>query len=628
MKHGMVRRALMVACIAAPCLAQARAQAGEQVPPVLQAMRQRDWAAAERFAGDALGRKLVAFIRMLSPHQASADEIRAFTAENPDFPDQAVLRRRYAEALGEEPDMRRTDDLCRSEKPVLATALLHCAEAAALSGDPARAKANVRDAWVLGITQPVEEAGFLARWGSVPTHADQRTRFERLAETDPAAAARQVPRLDGDYARLAAARLAFVRQDTTALSFLPSIPEKLRADPALLLDEARYLRRTHAEDAALALWRGAAIQAEAASPAEKRAAFWAERDVLAHRLLESRQAQDAYALADDADLPEEAALDADFLAGFIALRSLQNPVLARPHFARLLQHAHSAISLSRAAYWLGRAAPDAAAAQGFYRQAAVWKLTYYGQLATRALGESESALRAEIAALRDPVATPAEEAAFASDELVRAAAILVSWQDPRRAADFLLKRAQAPASGAARALAAAAALRQGLPDVAVQIARMAGRDGMMLPQSGWPMPVQPLPGPVAPALVLGVMRQESSFDPKIVSTAGAHGLMQVMPQTAAELARADHGPGFPLEDPDINMRLGTAYLAGLLQKFDGVVPYAVAAYDAGPHRVSEWIAANGTDDMTDWIEMIPFAETRSYVQRVMENTEVYTAKRT
>jgi len=177
-------------------------------------------------------------------------------------------------------------------------------------------------------------------------------------------------------------------------------------------------------------------------------------------------------------------------------------------------------------------------------------------------------------------------------------------------------------------LTARAASALGLPDVAVLTARLAGRHGVVLPHLGWPVPYRPTAGAEAP-LVLALMRQESSFDPGIVSAAGAVGLMQLMPETARQVG----GQAAALTDPPTNMRLGVVYLQGLLAQFDGTVPYAVAAYNAGPHRVQSWIETNGdaaasgrNDDMLDWIEQIPFAETRNYVQRVLENRAVYAAE--
>ena len=618
----MFLRALLLLCLAAPAWAQTP-------PPILQAMRARDWATAEKLAGDPLGEKLVTFIRLLTPDQARAQEILDFTRDNPDWPDQAVLEHRYADSLANEPDEHLAVTLCTAHPPQSADGQLHCAEAFTLAGDAVHARAAAREAWVTGVTQPDEEAAYAARWGKLPTQADQRRRFEHLEIADLPAAERQLARLDGDFAHLAAARLAFRRGDPNALSFLPAIPEALRSDTALLLAEARYLRRTHGEDAALALWHTALPQAEAASPAAKRGTFWAERDALARDLLQAHQAQDAYTLADDIYLSPDQAYDSQFLAGWIALRQLQNPLLAQKHFAALAQGARSAITQARAHYWLARATSDPQSAHAEYLAAAAFPFTYYGQLAARASGETEAALEARIAGSQDPTTTPAEAQDFSRTIFARAAAILVSWQDPRRAADFLAKLSEGPASAAQFALVAQAALREGLPDVAVQTARLAGHDGVVLPVSGWPIPVQPPPGAAPPGLVLGLTRQESSFDPKIVSNAGAQGLMQLMPQTAVQLARADHGAAGPLTDPAINMRLGVAYLSGLLAKFGGVVPYAVAAYNAGPHRVQGWIdpgVVDGTDAMIDWIEMIPFTETRNYVQRVLENACVYQAK--
>ena len=166
------------------------------------------------------------------------------------------------------------------------------------------------------------------------------------------------------------------------------------------------------------------------------------------------------------------------------------------------------------------------------------------------------------------------------------------------------------------------------------IARRAGRDGVMLTEAGWPLAVDPPAGPVEPALALGLIRQESNFNTEALSPVGARGLMQLMPATAQAVAhRLGDGPvNIPAlsTDPAYNMRLGTAYLGGLLDQFGGAMPYAVAGYNAGPGRVADWLATNGDPaaggiDMVDWIELIPFTETRNYVQRVVENVVVYRA---
>ena len=172
-----------------------------------------------------------------------------------------------------------------------------------------------------------------------------------------------------------------------------------------------------------------------------------------------------------------------------------------------------------------------------------------------------------------------------------------------------------------------------MPEVAVQTARYAGKQGVALPHVGYPAPFEP-PSTADAALILGLMRQESSFDAGVVSSAGAVGLMQMMPATARQITGNDRTTP-DLKSPDVNMRLGIAYFERLLQSFGGVKPYAIAAYNAGPHRTRAWIAADGDPgvagkqaDLIDWIESIPFAETRNYVQRVLENSAVYAARNT
>jgi soluble lytic murein transglycosylase len=162
-----------------------------------------------------------------------------------------------------------------------------------------------------------------------------------------------------------------------------------------------------------------------------------------------------------------------------------------------------------------------------------------------------------------------------------------------------------------------------------------GRDGLLLPEAGWPIAAEPPDGPVDASVALGLIRQESSFDIGAVSPSGARGLMQLMPFTAQAVAK-QIGAATSLvtltSDPAHNMRLGTAYLREMLDRFDNSLPLATAAYNAGPHRVDEWLAANGDPrtgpiDMLDWIELIPLSETRNYVQRVLENVVVYRARR-
>jgi len=615
-----MRLTLLLLLLTAPAAAQT---------PILLALRANNWSLAQTLAAgepDSLAPKLVTFIRLLNPGQATATELATFLSENPTWPDRPTLERRYGEALTEDSDTPEALTLCRAHPPQFPPALARCADALALAHDTQAAEHAARTAWTTGLDTPELESAFLARWVALLTPTDQKSRFDLLARTNPAAATRQLARLPPSIRAVATALLALRHDDPAALQTMAAIPADLRTDPPLLLAEARFLRRTHATEAALALWRTTLPAAEAATPAPARAPFWTERDALARALLQQNNAAAALTLAEDPFLPPDQATDSTFLAGWIAVQKLHNPQLAQAKFQSLAALSHAAITQSRALYWRARATQAPVAAHTLYLQAAAWPLTYYGQLAARAAGLSDQALHAAIRARHDPAPTAAEQTIFARLESVRAATILAAWQDNRRAADFLTPLIQPPATLTTRTLTAQLALRLALPDIAVQAARLAGRDGSVLPDTGWPTPVTPPPNP-APSLTLAIIRQESSFDPAIISPAGAHGLMQLLPATATQLGRTLHLPAAPLSDPDLNMRLGTAYLAQLLTQFAPCQPCAIAAYNAGPHRVQDWLAVNpNTQDTVDWIEQIPFAETRNYVQRVMENIVDYDAK--
>ena len=410
-----------------------------------------------------------------------------------------------------------------------------------------------------------------------------------------------------------------------------------------MLDQARSLRRSGQEADALVLWLAQGPSAQASVPASKLPEYWTERHALARRLLRDGDDKGAYALvtAHGQSAPEQTT-DAEFLAGWIALRRLKQPNTAIRHFNTLAAGSRSIITQGRAWYWLGRAESAAGRdTKPAFTRAAVWPTTFYGQLASLALGEDLPTLARRISAVRDPGFTQQDTSNLGGRELADAAALLAGWSEPRRAHAFLLRLDELSPDPANRALTARYASALNLPEMAVFIARRMGRDGVPLPEAGWPMPVEPpsTQSQVTAALALGIMRQESSFETAVVSPAGARGLMQLMPATAQIVARQT-GEGTSLTmltgDPQHNMRLGTVYLAGLIDRFGGSLPLAIAGYNAGPGRVDTWLADNGDPrpgavgvpiDMIDWIELIPINETRNYVQRVLENVVVYEAKR-
>jgi len=619
---------LLSLTVAAPLAAQP-----EQNP--LTFVQAGQWAQAQEAAvrtGDPLAMKLIAWYRMLAPNAASAAEIATFIRQNPDWPLPTLMERRRQEAIAAERDNAVVVSLCTEKKPTptpaRGQALFRCADALADVGRGKEAGALAREAWVSAISDPGTEAAFTRRFPGLISPADQWDRFQRLAWTDVAGARRQIAMLDPAHAAKAAARLD-LKANVIGYTARPE------EEPGAMLDLARAYRNLGQDQAAVALWQASGAAAQRAAP-DHMDSFWAERQFLTRKLLHDGDPKDAYDLiAAHGQTEPGIVVEAEFLAGFIALRRLNDPSAARRHFVALAAASPAVLTQSRAYYWLGRTnAVSGGDAKAYYARAAGWPMTFYGQLGARAAGQPDAAL---VAALRvPPIATSGLPAIPIVAELAQAARQVMAWGDPRRARPFLLRMDELARTPAERIAVGDYATAMGLSDVAVLITRRLGRDGITPPMQGWPAPVEPPPLTVDRAFSLAIMRQESNFDVGIVSPSGALGLMQLMPATARLVAKRLGEPTSPVlltTDPGNNMRMGTAYLAEVLEKFDNSVPLAAAAYNAGPHRVTQWLTDNGDprvegQSMIDWIEMIPFNETRNYVHRVLENVVVYQARRT
>jgi soluble lytic murein transglycosylase-like protein len=324
-----------------------------------------------------------------------------------------------------------------------------------------------------------------------------------------------------------------------------------------------------------------------------------------------------------------AAADAEFQAGWTALTRQNDARSADDHFARLQTMGQSPLTQSRALYWRGRAADamdDLVAAQLFYAQAARYQTTFYGQLAAAKGGAAVISLG------RDPDITAADRAEFEGREAVRAARVLSQIGARDTFKTFVNALSDTLPTAAQEALLVDFARGLGDQELAMKVVRNAARRDFILPERGYPIRAAP-GGYDAPetAFVLGIVRQESGFDPMAHSGAGARGMMQLMPATAQVVARR-LGLGYgDLEDPTYNMTLGSAFLGQLVSQFGGSYVMAAAAYNAGPGRPSQWAMECGdprsaSTDPVNFIECIPFSETRDYVMRVLEATQVYRAR--
>ena len=318
-----------------------------------------------------------------------------------------------------------------------------------------------------------------------------------------------------------------------------------------------------------------------------------------------------------------------WLAGWIALRFVKNPEQAVQHFTRLYEGVSSPISRARGAYWAGEAvaAKDTKeAAAIWYRRAAAHSSTYYGQLASQRLGQD-----LEVTFKKAPDASLEVRAIFERRELVYIIRLLGEIEETDTHRRFLHHLRESAETGEEFQLVTELAVAQGRPDIALRTAKDARLAGFVMHEQLYPRPELPEINGLEPALVLALIRQESQFYIEAVSRSGARGLMQLMPATAKSVAK---GLKLPYrkdrltEDAAFNMRLGTTYLAQLIERFDGSVMMALAGYNAGPHRVVRWVRRYGDPrrpevDAVDWVERIPFSETRNYVQRILETLPIY-----
>jgi len=323
--------------------------------------------------------------------------------------------------------------------------------------------------------------------------------------------------------------------------------------------------------------------------------------------------------------------EGESFAGWLALTKLRDAKRAEQHFARLDAAVRSPVSKARAAYWRGRTAERLgrpAEAQAFYEQGAVHSTTFYGQLA------AEKAGRRELVLVQDPTPSAQDRQSFEAAELTRAIRLLAAAGERSLVRVFALHYGDQVKSAEELVLLMDALQALGEKEVSLLAYRRAGRHGLILHERGYPLVTPPaVAGGAEPALVLAVTRQESQFDPRVRSSADARGMMQILPTTGRRVAR-EIGVSWSddlLWDAHANMRLGARYLGRLVTGFQGSYPMAVAGYNAGPRRPPRWAQACGdprgsTADSLDFIECIPFGETRNYVMNVMANYQVYRAR--
>lgn len=589
----------------------------------------KKWPAAFRHAkraSDPLPGIVVRWLYFRDPkNTASFSEIAEFVDTYPDWPFTTLLRRHAEQRL--KATERRDEVIAwfENKEPLTAQGVSILATALIQSGQRDAAVKIVRKAWIDMDMTAREEYTLRKRFRKDLRAEEHRARLERLLWTGKTSAAkRQATRLGPETRALAEARIALRRKSGGVDGAIARVPANLHTHPGLVYERLRWRRSKGRNDGAVELL------ADQPDQVLHEDLWWRERSILVRRFLNDGKAKQAYAIASSHKATNGFPFaDAEWLSGFIALRFLNDPETAFKHFQALYTNVRFPVSLSRGAYWAGRAAEAAGKsliAYKWFDLAAQHTTSFYGQMAAHHVSASK---RPPLP--HDPVATAEQRAAFQSDPIVKVIPMLIAAKAQKPAGVFLRHLGRNAEDPAAYGLAAELAIDVGHSGEAVYIARQAIKASTVLVSAGYPV-VQVPSGLALPSeVVFGLIRQESGFDQFAISSAGARGLMQLMPATAKNVAkkqRLTYKKARLLTDTSYNVQLGTAYLDGLLENVDGSLVMALAGYNAGPSRARRWVKSFGDPRVSieaaiDWIEMIPFTETRNYVQRVLENITVY-----
>jgi len=587
---------------------------------------------------DPAARKLVEWIILRSDgNRASSARYLAFIAANPNWPSLGMFRRR-AEAMLWVENVKPAQALSffKDAPPQSGMGRLVLARALIAQGDRDGAAAQVREAWRNDQLSADVEKQVLDRYGEFLGATDHKARMERrLFADDNEAALRAARRLGGSQVAIAQARIALDRKPgdnkkpTDGKKQFDAVPADARDDVGYIFAQVQFLRRADkTAEAAKVLLAAPRELAQIHDPEE----WWVERRIMARKLLDAGDHRSAYQAVAEAAEPtkENSRVERHFMSGWIALRYLDDPATAATHFARIRDVSSHPTSLARAHYWLGRVAEALqrpAEARVQYQGAATASASYYGQLARARLGLTALALA-------PPPATP-DKGEAGRLELVRALEILYALNE--RPLAIALMAGAGEAVDDAGTLSALGELAEQYHDARGMLHMGKAALGRGLPLDHYAFPTVGVPSysPIGPgidnALLFAIIRQESMFDPADWSHAHAMGLMQVTP-AAGKYACKRYSCTYDVKrlrtDSPYNLQIGAAELAGLLQDYRGNHILTFAGYNAGPGRVQEWIARFGDPrdpkvDPIDWVERIPFMETRNYVQRVMENLQVY-----
>jgi peptidoglycan lytic transglycosylase len=589
-----------------------------------------DATAAEKTITDPAARKLAEWLILRDPDSgAKLSRYAAFLADNPGWPGVTLLRRRAEARLWQQRSDAPTVHAFTADHPLTALGRLALARVFLTEGDHSRAQDLVREVWRSAELTEGTESDALAIFRDLLTPKDFRARMDkRIGAGDMSAAMRAAHHLDDDAISIVRACAAVERKNDKASDLLDAVATNARGDLGYVLCHIQLLMRHDKFADASRLMLAAPSQAMALQDTDE---WWRVRRVLARKLLDQGDARTAYRITRTAAPPESVnyRVQSHFLPGWIALRYLDDPKTAAAQFAHIDDGCVNPITLARADYWRGRAAGamgDTAAMRADYEAAARYPTAYYGQLARAKLGIKGIVLRTP------PLTDPAKAL---TAELVRAVDMLYSIGERNTVVAFVADLAEESTDVPTLVALAELAGRHNDARAMLELGKRALGRGLALDIYAFPTIGVPHHASIGPPIDRGILyavaRTESAFNQRDKSSADAVGLMQVTPEAARDTAKR-FGVRYDwdrmISDPVYNTQMGAAELGALLKQYHGSKIMTFAGYNAGRGRVRDWVKQYGDPrdpdvDPVDWVERIPFAETRNYVQRVMEDWQVY-----
>lgn len=599
----------------------------------MSAISKGDWeeaAEAAELSGD-IALDIVEWHR-LRAGRGTWDEYRAFLARRPDWPGLPLLVEKGEQSI---PLSASADDIIEyfdHSPPETGRGLLLLAQAWKTKGEAGDEEAIIVSGWLTLLFTAGDQAAILAQYKDLlaPYHEQ---RLDMLLWRGAIVNARaMLPLVNDDWGKLTEARIGLRQQVNGVDALIAAVPEALADDPGLAFERFNWRARKGRNADAIELLLSVTGKAETLGEAERWATWRAN---LARWSLRQGRVDEAYRLASEHHMSEGSKYaDLEWLSGFIALRFQEDPAKALRHFRNFRVAVFTPISLGRAGYWEGRAHEAMGNSEGAsvaYSFGGEFQTSFYGLLAAEKAGMPMDATLAT----GGPAFPAWNEAGFASSSVLEAGLLLQEAGERLLATRFLLHLSESFDTTEQFGQLSELALELNEPYMAVSIAKAAARQNIVLPRAYFPVPAMFKEDMGIPAeLALAIARRESEFNPVVVSGAGARGLMQLMPGTAQDMARAlelEYSRARLTTDPDYNAKLGSAYLKGLIERFGTNWPMVAAGYNAGPSRPQRWAEERGhpgsdSVDVIDWIELIPFNETRNYVMRVTESLPVYRAR--